>query len=519
MINELRNEIQNGNNTNVCYSENDAKMNATTGRALLDLSFKVPQFRGKKSLSRVEDALFLQAFFENPEMFLRYLFYMRDVRGGLGERNTFRMAFMWLCNEYPNLAVRLLDHIAEYGRWDDLVHVALNCSKTEIVNKAIDIIVAQVERDKTTDNVSLLGKWLPSVNAGTVSKKEAKRLIKLINNSGRFINEAEYRKTLAELRKKANVVERDIAAKTYSNINYEAVPSLANTRYSRLFLKYDEKRRNEYLESLQKGNAKINSSVAFPHDIYKMAGRDGVTAEEMWKALPDYIDGKSGVIVVRDGSGSMCCTIPGSNTMALDVASALSIYFAERLVGEFHNKFITFSSRPDLVELPENSTLVQKQRFLRKFNDISNTNIESTFDLLLNTAVNNKLKQEDIPGTILIISDMEFDSAHCQYDSNWRVVNDDDKLFTVIARKWSNAGYEMPKLVFWNVNSRTGAIPVTTNKNGVILVSGYSASICKMVLSDETDPYLALVKVLDTERYNPIVESVHDELLKMSTNH
>ena len=133
MINELRNEIQNGNNTNVCYSENGAKMNATTGRALLDLSFKVPQFRGKKSLTRVEDALFLQAFFENPEMFLRYLFYMRDVRGGLGERNTFRMVFMWLCNEYPNLAVKLLDHIAEYGRWDDLVHVALNCNKTGIV--------------------------------------------------------------------------------------------------------------------------------------------------------------------------------------------------------------------------------------------------------------------------------------------------------------------------------------------------------------------------------------------------
>lgn len=304
------------------------------------------------------------------------------------------------------------------------------------------------------------------------------------------------------MRKKANVVERDIAAKTYSNINYEAVPSSANTRYSRLFLKYDEKRRNEYLESLQKGNAKINSSIAFPHDIYKMAGRDGVTAEEMWKALPDYIDGKPGVIVVRDGSGGMTCTVPGSNTMALDVASALSIYFAERLASEFRNKFITFSSHPDLVELPENTTLAQKQRFLRKFNDCSNTDIESTFDLSLNAAVNNNLKQEDIPGTILIISDMEFDCARRQYSGYHREAVNDDKLFTIIAKKWSDAGYEMPKLVFWNVNSRTGAVPVTADKNGVILVSGYSASICKMVLSDETDPYLALAKVLGTERYN-----------------
>lgn len=508
MIEELRNEILNGKNTNVCYSENGAKMNATTGKSLLDLSFKVPQFHGVRQLSSGTDAMLLHAFYENPELFVRYLFYMRDIRGGLGERDAFRTFFSWLCMSHTDIAVKLLEYIPEYGRWDDLVNILLNSYDAEIKKMAVHLIVCQLKADMQTENVSLLAKWLPSVNAGVASKKEAKTLLSLINQYGEMkLTAAEYRKILASLRKKAKVIERDIAAKTYENINYEAVPSLANTRYSRLFLKYDEQRRTAYLESLKKGEAKINSSAAFPHDIYKMASRDAATADEMWKALPDYVEGKSNVIVVRDGSGSMTCNIPNTNTQALDVASALSIYFAERLSGEFHNKFITFSSRPDLVELPDGTTLAEKKRFLNRFDDCSNTDIEATFDLLLNTAVKHQMKQEDIPGTVLIVSDMEFDYAH----RNPGGMNE-DKLFDIITKKWTDAGYEMPRLVFWNVNSRTGAIPMTSNKNGVVLISGFSASLCQMVLSDETDPYRALVKVLKTERYDPVVENLKQEL-------
>lgn len=507
MIDELRNECLNGSNTNVAYSENGAKMNATTGKALLDLSFQVPQYRGVKKFNSVHDSLFLHAFYENPEMFLRYLFYMRDIRGGMGERHTFRNAYAWLCNQRPDMAVKLLSLIPEYGRWDDLVDIALTSTNQDISARAAQIIVEQLRADNETDNVSLLGKWLPSVNAGKGSRNSAKRLIKLINNStDMMIHEAEYRKMLSSLRYKINIVEHNIASKEYSTINYETVPSLANIRYSKLFLKYDSARRNEYLQALQKGEVKINSSVAFPHDIYKMCGSDPRTADEMWKALPDYIGDASGVIVVRDGSGSMTSRIPNSTTRALDVASALSVYFAEKLHGEFHNKFITFSSRPRLVEFPEHmKSLSEKRRFLNSYNECSNTNIEATFDLLLNTAVHNNMKQEDIPGTILIISDMEFD---------YSTTDRSDKLFNVIARKWENAGYTLPKLVFWNVNSRTSAIPMTTNKSGVILVSGFSAAICKMVMSDEMDPYLALVKTLKTERYDPVVNCVAEELSK-----
>jgi hypothetical protein len=197
----------------------------------------------------------------------------------------------------------------------------------------------------------------------------------------------------------------------------------------------------------------------------------------------------------------MCTSIQKSPVMALDVASSLCVYFAERLSGEFHNKFITFSSYPDLVELPEVS-LYEKKRFLSRYNDCSNTNIEATFQLVLDTAVHNQMKQEDLPDTILIVSDMEFDFATCGDRSK--------KLFNNISERWNAAGYKMPKLVFWNVNSRTEAIPMTQNENGVILVSGFSAAICKMVLSNETDPYLALVNVLMNERYDEPVNHIKD---------
>ena len=182
----------------------------------------------------------------------------------------------------------------------------------------------------------------------------------------------------------------------------------------------------------------------------------------------------------------------------LDIASALSIYFAERMKGEFHNKFITFSSRPELVDLSGTKDLYEKYKILRTHNDCSNTDIEATFDLILETAVRHHIPQDEMPKQILIISDMEFDCAH---RLDWGRPNNDDQLFRVIAKKYADMGYQLPKLVFWNVNSRTGAIPMTQNPNGVILVAGYSPAICKMVLSEETDPYMALVKELMSERY------------------
>ena len=518
MIDELKKELLNEEN-NVSISENGAVMYKTTGKSLLDLYWKSPSMRAIKPVDLKRgnlDGELFKAYTENRELFLKFLFYLRDIRGGMGERNSFRNYYLWLLSTDPKNAVNLLPLVPEYGRWDDLVWILCNyCFEdADYIRFSIaKLIGEQLQKDieNYPNNLSLLAKWLPSVNAGKESKSEAKKLILWLNNAGFTMHEAEYRKVLSKLRKGLKIVETDVAAKTYGNINYEAVPSVANTYYSNLFLKYDTDRRKKFLEALASGEKKINASAVFPHDIYKNVYTtncpNNATYEEMWKALPNLVKGDTKTLVVRDGSGSMLAKIPNSTTTALDVASALCIYFSEKLTGEFKDKFITFSSRPQLVDLSGCHTLWGKKKVLNSYGDCSNTDIERTFMLVLDTAVKNQMKQEDLPDQLLIVSDMEFDYAtnmsNNYYDHsgfNAKMKN----LFYLIGERFAERGYKLPKLVFWNVNSRTNSIPLTQNENGVILVSGYSVSNCKMVLSGELDPYKALYEQLMDKRYESI---------------
>ena len=267
---------------------------------------------------------------------------------------------------------------------------------------------------------------------------------------------------------------------------------------------------------------KINASTLYPHDVvskYMMGngwGRDRLkpldqTLEALWKSLPDTVQGCGNTIVVADGSGSMTTTVGGTSTTALEVANALAIYFAERSSGQFKDQYITFSEHPQLVNLSSGKNLREKIQIALQHNEVANTNIEAVFDLILSTAVKNNMAQEDLPKNILIISDMEFDScATCGaarrgygyggYGGN----RPNAKLFQTIAKRYAEAGYQIPRMVFWNVNSRTGTIPVIENDLGVALVSGFSTNIVKMVMSGKTDPYECLLETLNSERYAPI---------------
>ena len=320
---------------------------------------------------------------------------------------------------------------------------------------------------------------------------------------------------LSEMRKYIDVVERKMSAKQWDEINYETVPSRANLIYNNAFLRNDEERRREYLSKLEKGEARINSSVLFPHDIvHKYENLDGwdnkvnpydAALEGMWKALPNTVNECDNTIVVADGSGSMECRVdPNSSVTALDVANALAIYFAERASGEFKDKYITFSSRPQLVDLSNARSLHNKINIALRHNECANTNIEATFDLILQTAINNHMSQEDMPKNVLIISDMEFDSA-VDY-----MHKPNKTLFQTIANKYATHGYKLPRLIFWNVNSRTGTIPVKENELGVALVSGFSVNVVNMVMSNKLDPYECLLDVLNSERYLPIKNAIED---------
>lgn len=513
-MNAIEKEINNEKQ----FTENGAVGYRTTGKKLLDLNFSVASMRGASEQMIINK--FMDAYYENPILAIKWLFYCRDAREGLGERRLFRTVFPWLSHNHTEVAKAVLQFIPEFGRYDDL----LCAFDTHLQDDVVDVIKTQLDSDtygmKNNRPISLLAKWLPSENA---SSAETKRLANGIRTK-LGMTSRNYRKMLSQMRKYLDVVECKMSAKEWTGINYETVPSRANLIYNDAFLRNDEDRRRAYLGALEKGEAKINASVLFPHDIVHKYGTSyGVNTalEGMWKALPDAVKGCGNTIVVADGSGSMTCNIGGNTRVtALDVANSLAIYFAERSSGEFKDKYITFSERPQFVNFSNAKTLRDKINIARRYNEAANTNIEAVFDLILTTAINNHMKQEDIPANILIVSDMEFDSCATSGEiptsrNSWGWYSSSRQrptatLFDTIAKKYESYGYKLPRLVFWNVNSRTGTIPVKENDLGVALVSGFSVNIVNMVMSNKLDPYECLLEALNVEKYWVIENAVKD---------
>ena len=494
-INEMKKTLN--DEFNYSMTENEALGFRTTGKALLDLNFKVASLRSAGENKIID--LYMKAFYEDKLLALKWLFYARDAREGLGERRLFRVVAEYLCLHNPEALKGLIPYIPEYGRFDDVLCI-IGTPHTGIV---IDMIKDQLKADEADmaegKPISLLAKWLPSPNTsskGTVAK--AREIIKLLG-----MNEARYRKMLSKLRKYIDVVEVKMSGKQWGDIKYETVPSRANLIYRDAFIRNDGDRRKEYLASLEKGETKINASVLYPHDIVhsycsgkgygiSLKNKD-ITLEELWKALPDTVNENGNTIVVADGSGSMIAHVGGTQVSALSVANAIAIYFSERSSGQFKDNYITFSENPQLVDFHNCSSLREKIELALRHNEVANTNIEAVFDLVLATAVRKKMQQSELPQNILIVSDMEFDSA---VDGS-----PDKRLFSVIAGKYARNGYKIPRLAFWNVNSRTATIPVIENDLGIALVSGFSVNIAKMVLSGELDPYKCLINELMGERY------------------
>ena len=499
------------NEYNVSITENGAVGYRTTGKELLDLNFAVA------SLRKMPDAevakRFKKAFCEDQVLAMKWLFYARDVRGGLGERRLFRVVLADLVKSNPEMVIPVMNLIPEYGRYDDLWCLLDDKEAANVIYQIVDNqLKSDWENMAAKKPISILAKWMPSINASSVKTKEyGKKLCKALK-----MTEREYRKALSKLRKYLDVVEVKMSDKNWSEIKYEAVPSRANLIYNSAFLRNDEARRREYLGKLEKGETKINASTLFPHDIVHkycngsryMKSKD-TAIEAMWKALPDTVKGCGNTIVVADGSGSMTCTVDNnSRVTALEVANALAIYFAEHSSGDFKDKYITFSHRPQLVDFSKCKNLHDKLQTALAHNEVADTNIEKVFDLILTTAINGGMSQEDMPKNILIISDMEFNScARC--DSGGYGSRPTQRLFDVIAKKYARAGYKMPRLVFWNVNSRTGTIPVKENELGVALVSGFSVNVAKMIMSGKTDPFECLLETLNSERYAPVEEALN----------
>lgn len=489
---------------NVGITENGAIGLNTSGHALLDINYQVSSLRGADA-NEIEK-LFEDAFEENPEYALKWLFFARDVREGIGERRLFRTCYKKLIDLNKDSSIKNLKYIPEFGRWDDLICLIGVDGKVD--EHVIDMIKNQLDDDikNMNDNepISLLSKWMPSENASSKTTKSlARKLIKALNLSPR-----KYRLMLSKMRAYLDVVEVKACNNKWNQIKYETVPSLANLKYKDAFLRHDEERRKKYLDSVSKGTAKMNMNVATPVDVVTRYGSRYIkeydeTLELAWKNLKNA-DIKN-TLVVADGSGSMTIPVSG-NTTALDVANSIAIYTSERNSGIYKNKYITFSSRPQFVEFGDDDTLRKKLDIAKNHNEISNTNIEAVFDLILQIAIKYDIKKEDMIENILIISDMEFDEAQ----EGWWSTQDgpskilSNSLFEIIKNRYIENGYLLPKLIFWNVNSRTKTIPLVENEMGVVLISGFSQNVLQMVMSNKYDPYEVLIETITKERYKEI---------------
>lgn len=495
------------------YTENGAKVYSSTGSALLDLNYAVSSLRSADAAEVV--TRFAKAFAEDRELSVKWLFFAGDVRKGMGERRLFKCCLWYLSEIEPDMTRRLLPLIAEYTRWDNLFVLLYGALASDVCTLVKARLEADEESMKKGEPASLLAKWLPSVQ--TKNEDDKRALDVLLASLG--LKKSEYRKRLSALRSYLKITERLMSDGDWDKIDYSAVPSKANLAYADAFFKHDEERRQAFLRALNSGEEKINAEVIYPYEIihryfsignrrsllygnsgFKKALKDA-TLENLWRSLPDYVNGGNGTLCVLDGSGSMFSWIGKSEVTAFEVALSVSLYFAERVTGEFKDKFITFSETPKAVDLSHCSCLLEKAIVACGYSEVADTNIEAVFDLILSAAVACKNK-DDVPDNILILSDMEFNDCAC--DDKGNRVYDGAALFDVIADKYAAAGVKMPRLIFWNINSRTIGVPVRVNEKGLAFVSGFSPSVCKMVLSSELDPLKCLTDVLNGERYLPV---------------
>ena len=472
---------------NKTYTENGAVTYRTSGKDCLDL------FASIGALRHADDRdicnRFLKAYAENRDLAMKILFYARDVRGGLGERRVFRSILTWLASNEKGSVVKNLPFIAEYGRWDDVLVLL----KTPCREEALALLKEQFRADLAalddSGDISLLGKWLPSVNA---SNQETVMLAKMIAKAF-GLSDRDYRKALVKLRARIRIIENNLREKDYT-FDYAKQPSKAMFKYRRAFLRNDGERYGAFLEKVERGEAELHTGTLMPYELVERAY--GCSEEERrslditWRMLEDFTTNEN-ALVVADGSGSMYWN---SKPMPAAVAQALAIYFAEHNKGKFQNHFLTFSMRPQLVEIKGND-FVEKVRYCKTFDECANTNLEAVFDLVLQAAAENHVPQAEMPAKLYIISDMEFDTC---------VENSSMTNFENARASYAATGYKLPDLVFWNVDSRNEQQPVKENDRGVALVSGCSPRIFSMLMDGELNPYAFMLSVIDTERYAPI---------------
>ena len=458
-------------------TENGMKARKSTASACVDLFFNIGAMRGKNVVPA-----FTAAYVENQDLAARIALWARDARGGAGERKVFRDILVDLINRDIDCATALMRKIPELGRWDDtlvLIGTALESNAFEMIREALN------------KGDGLCAKWMPRKG------EEAAKLRAFLGWTPKY-----YRKRLVELTK---VVEQNMCANAWDEINFNHVPSVASARYKKACARHTPKYK-EWVEKLVKGDptAKVNAGAVYPYDVlkgviggYNMSygkhNLDHIVAQ--WEALPNYV-GNANILPIVDVSGSMLCPAGGydskSKTTCLDVSVSLGLYLADKNKGKFKDTFLTFSDRPSLMNLKGN--ILDKIKQMSQSEWGMSTNLHAAMQKVLDVAVKGGVPQEEMPEILLVLSDMQFNQC----------VRYDDSAMQMIERKFEAAGYKVPKIVFWNLNAKDN-VPVKFDKSGTALVSGFSPAIMKAVLAADLEqftPETIMLKTIMSDRYN-----------------
>lgn len=482
------------NDSNKTYTENGQIAYASTLNKCLDLFSTIGALRDTDT-TRIQ-RLFADAYAENPLAATKILFYARDIREGLGERETFRKLLKYAATYHPECIKHNIHLIGEYGRYDDLYTLI----GTPLENNMWLFMSKQFEDDRiamaNNESISLLAKWIKTADASSPKTKALGILTAQKLNYSVY----DFKRIVRAMRKYLNVVERKMTRDEWSNIEYSAVPSLAMLRYRNAFRRHDEDRFNEFINNAITGKTKINANALFPYDIvekYLYGDHDNDSLEAQWRQLPNYVD-DTNVLVVADVSGSMY-----GRPMATSIG--LGMYFAEHNHGAFHNMFMTFSDKPTIVKL-KGETIAQKIKFMENADWGCTTNLKSVFDKVLKLAISNNVPAEDLPKSILIISDMEINACCREKD-----------FYNTVKSEYANNGYELPNLVFWNVNSRKDTFLATAGIKGVQLVSGQSITVFKQLIqSIGMKPEELMMEIINSERYSPIIVDLFAHLKQIN---
>ena len=460
-------------------TENGAQAYSTTNNPVLDLFAEIGSLR-----PRTEEEIILkfsEAFAYDRALATKMFFYAGNIRGGLGERRTFRIILKYLANTYPSVVLDNIHLIPHFNRWDSmftLIGTACESEMWNIIDEQLITDLKSVEASKTSAKpigISLLAKWMPTE---TAHSKETQKLARIaMERIG--LTPRLYRKMLSTLRNHLKVVERLMSAQAWDKVEYPAVPSYAMKNYRKAFGKHDSVRFAEYIESLKKGEKKINASTLYPYDLVHQYSAaldcwygcnrckiDDIV-EAQWKALPNYVEGENNILVMADVSGSM-------SGRPMETSVGLATYFAQHNKGDYHNLYMTFTDRPHFISLDGCDTLCSAVHKVGKTDVGYSTNLDKAFDMILQHALQHNVAPEDMPKALIVVSDMEID-PYFQGRGSLDFVK-------YQKAKFAQYGYQLPKLIMWNVKARNDTF--LSQSEDVLLVSGQSASMFKQLCND-----------------------------------